>query len=359
MHTYLIGTWRIHVSSLRYAVFGAGFWAQFQIAAWQEVGGVDLVAVYNRTRARAEATAQRFGIPRAYDDAEELLRNEQLDFMDIITEVPGHAPLVLLAAQYRIPVICQKPMAADWETARRMVRVCREAGIPLYIHENFRWQTAIRATKDLVAAGRIGEPFRARIQFVFRKPFSFDKQPFLRQVEHLALADLGSHLFDLARFFFGEPRTIYAETTRTRDDIAGEDVASAVLRFDSAICSCDISYSTHTEAEQFPQTLLYIEGKRGTVELAPGYWVRLTTDEGTFARRYPPAYTAWADPDFAVVHNSIVPCNAHLLGALRGEYPAESSGDDNLRTTRLVFQAYESAKLHQTIEVDSPAWQAD
>ena len=45
---------------LRFAVLGCGFWSQFQIAAWRELPGVELVAVYNRTRAKAEAIANRF-----------------------------------------------------------------------------------------------------------------------------------------------------------------------------------------------------------------------------------------------------------------------------------------------------------
>jgi predicted dehydrogenase len=56
----------------------------------------------------------------------------------------------------------------------------------------------------------------------------------------------------------------------------------------------------------------------------------------------PPRY-AWADPAYDVVHASIVPCNADLLKALKGEGPAETTGEDNLKTVRLVFAAYESA----------------
>ncbi len=126
-------------------MFGTGFWSHFQIAAWQEVGGVDLVAVYNRTVSKAEKVAQKFGVPRVYGDAEELLRHESLDFMDIITEIDAHAPLVYLAAKRRIPVICQKPMAPDLQTAENMVAACQQAGIPFFIHENWRWQTPIRA----------------------------------------------------------------------------------------------------------------------------------------------------------------------------------------------------------------------
>ena len=115
---------------LKFAVFGTGFWSLFQIPAWFEVGGVELVAAYNRTVSKAEVVAKRFNIPRVYGDPEELLINEQLDFMDIITEVPGHAPLVNLAAKYKIPVICQKPMAPDLATAEQMVAVCQDAGNP-------------------------------------------------------------------------------------------------------------------------------------------------------------------------------------------------------------------------------------
>ena len=98
--------------------------------------------------------------------AEELLRNEAIDFMDIITDVDAHAPLVELAAKYRKPVICQKPMAPDLATAEKMVADCRAAGIPLYIHENWRWQTPIRELSQVLASGIIGKPFRARIDMI-------------------------------------------------------------------------------------------------------------------------------------------------------------------------------------------------
>ena len=126
---------------------------------------------------------------------------------------------------------------------------------------------------------------------MFYKPFVFENQPMLKTLEKLALADVGSHIFDLARFFFGEPQSIYCQTTRVRPDIAGEDVAlgSTLGASANVICTCDMSYSSRTEDEQFPQTLFYIEGTQGTVELAPDFWIRLTTDEGTFRPAPSPA----------------------------------------------------------------------
>jgi predicted dehydrogenase len=370
------------MTNLRFAVFGTGFWANFQIPAWFEVGGVELVALYNRTPSKAEAMARKckeWGAaetPRIYADPEKLLQSEKLDFIDIITEAPAHAPLVHLAAKYKVPVICQKPMATDFETACGMVAACKAAGVPFFVHENFRWQAPIRELKQVLDTGQIGRPFRARIQFVFHRPFVFENQPLLKQLPKLALTDVGSHLFDLARFFFGEAESIYCQTYRSRPDIAGEDVASAALRcmvrpvlamphgpgdapgeppdgdLRHVICNCDMSYSSRTEEEQFPQTLFYIEGTLGTVELAPGFWLRLTTDEGTFARRVPSKRYPWADPDYAVAHSSIVPCNADLLGALCCGRDAETTAEDNLKTVRLVQRAYTSAATNQVVRLD-------
>ena len=59
---------------LRLAIVGCGFWARFQIAAWRELAGVEIVALYNRTRSKAEALAEEFGIAAVYDDAETLIR---------------------------------------------------------------------------------------------------------------------------------------------------------------------------------------------------------------------------------------------------------------------------------------------
>jgi predicted dehydrogenase len=99
------------MKTLRFAIFGTGFWSRFQLAAWHELGGVECVALYNRTKSKAAALAEEFGVPAVYDDAEKLLSNERVDFIDIITAVETHADFVNLAASHRLPVICQKPMA--------------------------------------------------------------------------------------------------------------------------------------------------------------------------------------------------------------------------------------------------------
>lgn len=340
------------MTSLRFAIFGAGFWSRVQLAAWGELDEVDCVAICDRIRAKAEARAREFGVPRIYDHAEELLQREQLDFVDIITSPDTHSELVHLAAAYKVPVICQKPMAVSLEQAEGMVKVCRDAGVPFLVHENWRWQTPIRQLKRVLDEGRIGHPFRARIDMLSGFPV-FANQPFLRELEQFILTDVGTHILDVARFLFGEAESLYCQIHRIHPDIKGEDVATVMMKMGGrTTVLCEMGYAeNHLEHDRFPETFIFIEGERGSLELGPDYWVRETTATGTHAQRHPPPRYSWADSAYEVVQASIVPCHANLLQALRGGAAAETTGEDNLKTLRLVFAAYESARTGQAVKL--------
>ncbi len=339
------------MKELRFGILGTGFWARYQLAAWQELAGVRCVALYNRTRAKAEAMAREFKLPAVYENPEDLLRREQPDFIDIITDVGTHRQFVELAAAHNIPVICQKPLAPTLADARAMVAACRQAGVPLYVHENWRWQTPIRALKQVLDSGVIGKIFRARVTYSNSFPV-FDNQPFLKELEQFILTDIGTHILDTARMLFGEARALCCRTARVRRDIRGEDVATVMLGMASgATVTCEMSYASRVEHDRFPETFIFVEGENGSAELAPDCWVRVTTGQGTQARRCPPPFYPWVDPRYAVVQSAGVACNHDFLGALRGEHRAETTGEDNLRTLELVFGSYESARTGQAIQL--------
>lgn len=342
---------------LRLAIFGAGFWVPYQLSGWQEVGGVTFAAIYNRSRAKAEALARRFGIPAVYDDPEKLLLEVRPDAVDNITEVGGHKALSLLCARHHVPCICQKPMASTLEDAGEMVAAFSRANTPFFVHENWRWQSTMMALRRVLKSGVIGIPFRAQLSMVS----GFDcwaNQPALRDLEQFILTDLGVHLLDVARVLFGEASTVYCQTHRTLfPEVRGENVATVLLRMGEARTSVvvELGYAkTPLEAgvrEAFPQTRAFMEGPKGSIELAADYILRVTTSEGTHVTRHPPPRYAWADPRYDIAHASIVPCLKDLLGALRGETPGETTGYDNVRTLELVFGAYESAKRDEVIQV--------
>ncbi|HWR50735.1 MAG TPA: Gfo/Idh/MocA family oxidoreductase [Bryobacteraceae bacterium] len=333
------------MANLRFAAFGAGFWANFQLAGWKEIGGTECVAIYNRTKSKAERIAQQFGIPRVYDNPEELMRNEQVDFLDIITDVDTHPLFVDLAAQHKKPVVCQKPFAPTLAIAEDMLHRCQHAGVQLYINENWRWQTPIRELARVLRSGIIGTPFRARIDMISGFPV-FKNQPFLAELDQFIVTDLGSHTLDVARFLFGEAKTLYCHTQRVHSNIKGEDVATILMRMGPAATSVVVQMAyagNYLERDRFPETAIFIEGDKGSLELTLDYWIRTTTAEGTHIKRYPPPRYTWADPAYDVVHSSIVPAQANILKGLTGEAKPETTGDDNLETVRLVFSSYDSA----------------
>jgi predicted dehydrogenase len=336
---------------LKFAIFGTGFWSQFQLGGWKELEGVECVALYNRTRSKAEDLAKRFGVHAAYDDPEALMKNEELDFIDIITDVDTHAQFTALGARYGKDVICQKPMAPDFKTAKEMLEVTRKAGVRFYVHENYRWQPQFRRIKQILDQGIIGKAFRCKTGFNTAFPV-FETQPFLATLENFALTDQGSHQFDVLRFLFGEAQSIYTQIQTVNPAIKGEDVATSLLRMkNGVVCIQEISFSSPLEKEVFPQTLLLIEGEWGSIRLDAGFKISITVGTDTqkevvAMKKYP-----WQTNRLVPEPPSIVDCNNDILQDMLGRGNAETTGDDNFETVRLVWAAYESAKYNRVIEI--------
>ncbi|MBN1669802.1 MAG: Gfo/Idh/MocA family oxidoreductase [Kiritimatiellae bacterium] len=336
--------------TMRLAVVGAGFWSQFQIPAWREIGGAEIVALCNRTRPKAETLAQKFNIKKVFTDLETLLQAEELDFIDIVTEVPAHAEQVALAAKYKIPVICQKPMGPDYATCLSMVSVCKQAGIPFFIHENFRWIAQFRAFKHALDLGVIGTPRRIQITLKSATRELFGAQPFSCSLRHSIITDMGCHLFDLARFYFGEPQSVYCHALRRWDDLPCESIMTAVLRYPNALCSVSLSEKIDSQ--------IFVDGDCGSLELDGDNAIRVSTAQGMHVNTPEPIRPfPWVtDEQRNSYGNScgqgIVDCHAGLFEALQTGTRPEFTGEDYLKTMRLVYAAVESTERNQAVELD-------
>jgi len=290
--------------------------------------------------------AQTFDIPGVYSDAAAMLNSEQLDFLDITAGPDEHAELVLLAAERATPVICQKPMAPDFQTCLRMVRACERSNTPFFIHENFRWQSPMRTIHAMLQEGRIGRPFRAHIQLSHGPIGLFENQPYLYRRPHFALEDMGPHLLDLARFFFGEPLQIYARQFNVNPRFVGEDIVAVFLGYQQLNCYCELTWA----AEPYE---CFIEGERGSILWDGRTRVSVNNGEQTTVTELRPEPFTWADPSYGFAHPSIVAANRNILAALRGEGTAETTGRENLRTMWLLALALQSATTGRALEVGS------
>jgi predicted dehydrogenase len=177
----------------------------------------------------------------------------------------------------------------------------------------------------------------------------FANQPFLAELEHFILTDIGSHVLDICRFLFGEAKTLHCLTQRINKGIRGEDVANVFMEMENGLhCIAEMSYASILEKESFPQTLILVEGESGSIHLTNDFELRITTRKRTTTSFIQPNLYDWVDPDYSVVHSSIVDCNRDILNGLRGGN-AETTGDDNLKTVQLVWACYESAATKQTV----------
>jgi predicted dehydrogenase len=341
------------MSQLQFAMIGAGFWARYQLSAWREIPGARCVAICDTSRDKAEHLAAELGVPNVYSNATDMFQSHQLDFVDIVTNLESHAPLVRQALESGISAICQKPLAESLEVAAQLCQLARSRRLALLVHENWRWQAPLRRIKQILDSGHCGRLIRARLDYAHSFPV-FDNQPGLKQLEHFILADMGTHILDVSRFLFGEAIELYCQTRTMHPDIRGEDVATVLLRKASGLSvTCNMSYASHWEFDRFPQTMLAVEGTQGGVSLGVDYEIRLVDATGTQVERVPIPQFAWVNPQYELVHASMVDCQQNLLCGLRGAVQAETTGEDNLRTLQLVYAAYESAARSNSVRVEA------
>jgi predicted dehydrogenase len=336
---------------LRGALIGCGFFAANHLHAWQDIPEATIVAICDRDPARLADYGDKFGIESRYTDAADLFKREKLDFVDIATTVGTHRALVELAARHKTPTICQKPFAPSMDDAQAMVHACEAAGVPLMVHENFRWQTPLQAVADVITSGRIGKPFFARVSF--RSAYDvFSGQPYLAKGERFIIEDLGIHILDIARFLLGDVSRITARTQRVNQAIHGEDVATMLLDHTNGVSSVvDCSYATRLSSEPFPETLVEVDGSEGTIRLSQGYQMVITSPEGVETRDVAPTLLPWATKPWHNIQESVLTIQSHWVECLRHRQEPATSGRDNLKTFALVEGAYRSAATGQTIDL--------
>jgi predicted dehydrogenase len=199
-----------------------------------------------------------------------------------------------------------------------------------------------------VRSGAIGRPFFGRVSF--RSGYDvFSGQPYLAEGSRFIIEDLGIHILDISRAFFGDATHIAATTRRINPNIKGEDVATMMLTHEGGATSVvDCSYATQRMPETFPQSLLEIDGPKGTLRLDAGY--RLTVQVGDEVQKdVSPPVLPWAEKPWHNIQESVLTIQQHFVACIAAGTQPETSGADNLKTLALVEAAYLSASRGQMV----------
>jgi predicted dehydrogenase len=224
-----------------------------------------------RSRDAVRRAAELYGVERAVTDWREVIGSADVEIVDICTPPGTHAELVTAAARAGKAIVCEKPLAADYDDARRAAEAAREAGVPTAIGFNYRRLPGLALMKQMIDDGRIGRPRLWRGTWLsdeFLDPeISFDWR-FERAQGASTIADLGAHLIDLAGWMIGPVQSVCAQSetfTRRRSGLVvdNDDASAALLRFQDGALGV---FETAKVAPRRPcDFTIEVNGARGTL----------------------------------------------------------------------------------------------
>ncbi len=313
--------------SVPLAVAGTGFFSRFHYEAWSRLD-VELVGICSLQPDAAEDIARGFPGCRVFDDFARMLDETRPGLVDIVTPPPTHLGFIEAALGRGIATICQKPFCGTLDDARKAAAMAAETGVPLIVHENFRFQPWYAEIKSMIDAGALGTVYQGTFRLRpgdGQGPDAYlDRQPYFQQMPRLLVHETLVHLIDVFRALFGEVTTVSADLRKLNPVIAGEDAGIIVLGFKDgkrAVIDGNRLVDHAAGNRRLVMGEMLVEGADGCL--------RLDGDAGLFQRRHgsndeaPVAYD-WLDNGYG--GDCVYRLNRHVLEALAaGEVPVNTA----------------------------------
>ncbi|HEV2369003.1 MAG TPA: Gfo/Idh/MocA family oxidoreductase [Acidimicrobiales bacterium] len=147
-------------------IVGAGNISQLNVPGYLGDDRCRVQALCDPRLDHARALADKWGIPRVYATLEELLADDGVDAVEILSPTQLHVDHVTAAARAGKHISCQKPIATSVADARGMAAACAEAGVLFRITENCCHYPPLELARQAVRDGAIGAPMTVRIKTV-------------------------------------------------------------------------------------------------------------------------------------------------------------------------------------------------
>jgi len=322
-------------------IIGAGSIVQHGHMPAYRAAGFNVVAIASRRESTVSAAAKKWGIQTSFTDWRRLIDLPEVQVVDVTYPFDEERmAIVEYAAERGKHILMQKPFAHSMENAERMVKIARKHNVLLAVNQNARWCPQYRAARVAIEEGWIGPPH----WIVYQMHDSQDSQAWFQkgwyaQVERFQIMEYSVHFLDLVRFWFGrEPTQVRATIGRKPGQYArGEMIATIQLGFEdgaqAVIMDNNASHPNAVASMQFR-----IEGTDGVIEgrvlPRPGFTL-LSDRTGPKPKKITLA-GSWFPDGFAGTMGE-------LLCAIEQKRRPSISAEDNLKTLRLVFDAYANA----------------
>jgi len=325
---------------------------------WRAFGNMDLLAIADADDAGRAAAAKRTGASRLYSDYREMLRIEKPEIVGIGPRwTDQRVAMVTAAAEAGAHIYMEKPFAENLVDSDRMVAAVRRNKVKLQIAHQMRTSPFALKAKALIMAGEIGEIQEIRTR---------GKEDKRAGGEDMMV--LGSHLFDILRFFLGNPEWTTAHITTNGREIGPEDLTqpteniglvagrqiSATFAFASGVHGY---FSSRAVADTHPLRFgTWIYGSKGVIFLPNGIY----PDGGLHILRspawLPDAKHQWeaipATPDPGIrngpeIANALMV--ADLIRAIEGDSRPCCNEEDGRWTIAMIESVYAAQKSGQRV----------
>lgn len=333
-------------TTINVGIVGAGYIADYHARGLVACDGVSVVAVANHRLAKANEFAQRYQIAQAYDSFSAMLEHAPLDAVVLAVPNVHHYPMAIEAMSKGIHVFVEKPMACSVEQAEAMCRLAESNGVVLMVGHMWRFDRETRFIREQVESGKLGTVFRTTSYGIHVNwgPGGWFTEPDLAWGG--ALADMGVHAIDTARYLIGDPNPVqvYASVQSNMNKTVLDDTAIVVVRWDNGVTSVIESgwWQPHMEG---PEAATRLYGTLGFGSLFPTF---LLNKEDSDERRVVPELPQRSEHCDQHMYSSQM---NEFASAIRERRPAIPGGHEGLVNMQILVAAYESGRSGRAVDV--------
>jgi predicted dehydrogenase len=326
---------------VRVGVIGLGQIAvKAHLPGYSQAPGCQITAIHSMREQHAKDIAKQFGVPHIYKNVDRLLEAKDVDAVSICTPNFTHAEIAIKALKHGKHVLVEKPMAINSVEAKAMIQAAKKYKRILMVHQNMRFDPAIRTAKKLLDKGIIGDIFAVKSSLTHKGPqawsqkanWFFDK----KKSGGGALMDLGPHVFDSLSFILSDEAVLVGAVAADGRKVklsAGmapvqTDVHTAcLLRFrKGAIGMINVGWADNAYHNRF-----YFYGSKGVMSINLGKGEPITVEYRNKPQREFP------DLDKGSFSPTIY---ENFLDCIRKRKTPMVSGEEGLKTIELVEAGY-------------------
>lgn len=337
------------------ALLGAGFIADIHLESYHRfVPEAEVVAIYTRSPAKAEAMAKKHRIPRWFSDMEQAIEQSGCDVVDVCLPNFLHAQAVIAAARSRKHVIIEKPLCMNLEEAAAMIDLCKDNHCKLMYAEELCFAPKYERVRKVVNEGAVGKIFQLRQCEKHSGPHS-DWFYNMDQSGGGAVMDMGCHGLGWFRWMMGpnvKPVSVYAHmasiyhSARTR----AEDNSLIIVEFDTgAIGVAENSWAKQGGMDD----RIEVYGTGGVIyaDLFVGNSALTFSEKGYgYAMEKAGSTQGWSFTVFEEAFNQGYPHELkHFIECVREDKQPMVTGEDGRAVMELMLAAYESARTGQKV----------